>query len=88
SRLLDGYPSEYAVVARRSGDKWYIGAINGKDCPRTVTVKLPEECKGKSFIVITDGNDINTFGYTKIDRNDGTLTVDMLGNGGFATIIP
>ena len=88
SRLLDGYPSEYAVVARRSGDKWYIGAINGKDCPRTVTVKLPEECKGKSFIVITDGNDINTFGYTKIDKNDGTLTVDMLGNGGFATIIP
>ncbi len=31
TRLLDGYPGEYAVMARRSGNTWYIAGINGTD---------------------------------------------------------
>jgi hypothetical protein len=29
-RYIDGYPGKYAVLARRSGDKWYIAAINAE----------------------------------------------------------
>ena len=29
--LLDGYPGEYVIMARRSGDKWWISGINGSD---------------------------------------------------------
>ena len=29
-RFIDGYPGKYAVLARRSGDKWYIAAINAE----------------------------------------------------------
>ena len=29
TRLLAGYPGESAVIARRSGDRWYIAGING-----------------------------------------------------------
>jgi alpha-glucosidase len=29
TRVIDGYPGEFAVVARRSGNRWFIGALNG-----------------------------------------------------------
>lgn len=28
TRFIDGYPGKYVVLARRSGDKWYLAAIN------------------------------------------------------------
>jgi len=31
TRLLAGYPGRFAVIARRSGDTWYIAGINGTD---------------------------------------------------------
>ena len=40
-RFSDGYPTEYAVIARRTGSKWYIGGINGTDKPMTLTLSLP-----------------------------------------------
>ena len=40
-RFIDGYPTEYAVIARRTGSKWYIGGINGTDKPMTLTLSLP-----------------------------------------------
>ncbi|PHN02290.1 glycoside hydrolase family 97 protein [Flavilitoribacter nigricans] len=30
TRVLDGYPGSHAVIARRSGNTWYIGALNGE----------------------------------------------------------
>jgi alpha-glucosidase len=29
TRVLNGYPGEFAVVARRSGDRWFVGVLNG-----------------------------------------------------------
>lgn len=31
TRLLGGFPGQYAVVARRKGDTWYVAGINGTD---------------------------------------------------------
>ena len=86
SRLLAGYPSDYAVVARRKGNKWYVGGINGRNIDRLVEFNLPD-VKGKSFTVMTDGDDINSFGEQKITSSDGAVSVRMLGNGGFAAVI-
>lgn len=41
TRFVDGYPTKYAVVARRSGGKWYVGGLNGTSAPRTLTLDLP-----------------------------------------------
>lgn len=38
TKVLDGQIGKYAVIARRSGDEWFIGAINASD---TRTLKLP-----------------------------------------------
>jgi len=29
TRLLAGYPGKYVVMARRKGERWWVGAING-----------------------------------------------------------
>jgi len=39
TRFVSGYPGEAAVLARRSGNTWYVAGINGKDEPQTL--KLP-----------------------------------------------
>lgn len=55
TRFISGYPGESAVLARRSGDTWYIAGINGKDEPQTLTTDL-------SGILDTDaGQTITTF---------------------------
>jgi hypothetical protein len=38
-RFLDGMPDEFAVLARRKGDDWWIAGINAAT-PRSVTLKL------------------------------------------------
>ena len=38
TRLLDGYPGERVVMARRSGQTWYIAGINGTDQEKTLDV--------------------------------------------------
>lgn len=87
SCLLAGYPSDYAVIARRSGDTWFIGGISGKEENREIEFTLPAACKGKSFTVITDGKDKDSFGVLPVENTDGTLKVKLLPNGGFAGII-
>ena len=41
TRYVSGYPGESAVLARRSGDTWYVAGINGLDDPQTLQVPLP-----------------------------------------------
>lgn len=52
-RFLAGYPGKYVVLARRQGDRWYVGAINGTDKPIQVRTALPEAA-GNSFTLLTD----------------------------------
>jgi len=40
TRLVSGYPGENVVMARRSGNTWYVAGINGSDQPRTLTADL------------------------------------------------
>ena len=84
SCLLAGYPSDYVVVARRLGEDWYIGGINGKSEARELEFTLPASCKGKSFTLITDGEDKDSFSYMPVTDSDGMLKVKLLPNGGFA----
>ena len=39
TRLVAGEPGEYAVIARRKGNTWYVAGINGSDEPRTIAIK-------------------------------------------------
>lgn len=53
TRFIDGYPTRYAVIARRTGNKWYVGGINGTDKTMTLTLQLPM-FTGKTVNYIVD----------------------------------
>ena len=41
TRFIDGYPGKYIVMARRSGDKWYIVGLNATKEPLKLDIDLP-----------------------------------------------
>ena len=41
TRFVSGYPGESCVLARRSGNTWYVAGINGTDETKTLSVPLP-----------------------------------------------
>ena len=87
SCLLAGYPGDYAVVARRSGDAWYIGGISGKNEAREIAFRLPSDCQGKEFTMITDGADKDSFDCQTMEGTGNEIKVNVLPNGGFACVI-
>lgn len=93
TRLLDGYPGQDVVIARRKGTAWYIGGITAEGRrEKRKTIKfdfLPEGIKYK-LILITDGKHDKDFAteYMVIDKS-GSVDVKLLRHGGFAaSLIP
>jgi alpha-glucosidase len=39
-KFLEGYPGKYAVIARRSGHRWYIAGINGDTTQRKINLDV------------------------------------------------
>lgn len=40
-KFIDGYPGKYVVLARRSGDKWYVVGVNAENKTQNLTITLP-----------------------------------------------
>ena len=58
TRLLGGYPGKSVVIARRSGNTWYVAGINGSDEPITLNLAIPSELlKATSITVFADKED-------------------------------
>lgn len=87
SRLLGGYPGDYAVIARRKGDVWYLGCVNGTGEDREIQFALPAECAGKTVELIADGADLNAFADSRVTPEGNAMKVKVLARGGFAAAI-
>ena len=57
TRLIDGYPGSYIVLARRHGATWYVGAVNATDKPVQLDVKAIEARLGGTARVLSTGKD-------------------------------
>ncbi|MER5940064.1 glycoside hydrolase family 97 catalytic domain-containing protein [Streptomyces sp. NPDC001928] len=84
TRLLDGRPGEEAVLARRSGDRWFIGGVYA-GAARTAEVPLTIGPRRWLVETIEDGAD-GLVRERKVLRGGDTLRVDIVANGGFAAI--
>lgn len=53
TKLLSGYPGEWVAMARRSGDTWYVGIINGLDTEQSIPVDWRflggDDCRATTF---------------------------------------
>ena len=86
---LDGKVGEYVVIARRCGDKWYLGGIVGQRA-KTVTLDLGFLGEGDwKMELFKDGTNVRRHAedYKRVAMDAGkTLTVEMAPGGGFAAI--
>lgn len=80
--FIDGYPGQYAILARRHKDKWYIAGVNAKKESMKIKIDI-SMLKTKNLNMIND--DINknpTIKNIKLDKN-GLYEVTIQSNGGF-----
>ncbi len=82
TRVLYGAIGEYAVVARRSGEDWYLGAMNA-DTPRRFEVRLDFLPSGRPFTahVYRDDATVPTRTRVRVERRPVdagmTLTIEL-----------
>jgi len=83
--FIEGYPGKYCVLARRSGNKWYIAGNNNTGKALTLKLNLPMLSKGDLITVYSD--DIKTLEPQKNEvKVKGTVTVTMANQGGFVIV--
>ncbi len=82
TEFIDGYPGKYAVIGRKSGDHWYIAAVNAEKFVKKLTLKLPM-LAGKSLKLINDDSKGNTSEKTISINKNGELKIEIQPNGGF-----
>lgn len=61
TKIIEGYPGKYAVVARKSGNMWFVGALNG-DQERDYNIPLDFLDPNIKYIatVFTDNDEVKT----------------------------
>ena len=95
TKVLEAKVGEYVIVAKRKGDKWFIGGItNNNEKERSFEVSLDFLNAGKSYQMTSFEDGINA-GRQAMDyrKNEYTITKDekiklkMVRNGGWAAVI-
>jgi alpha-glucosidase len=80
-KFVDGYPGQYAVLARQApGGTWYVAGINATDAPKTIQLDL-SKLGLASGTLITDGATNRSFSTRAVGGT--TLSVTLPARGGF-----
>ena len=85
TKLLSGYPSSYVVLARKSGDCWYIAGLNGTNGKKSLAVDLSFiQEPVKEITLYADGKERNQFDIQMLSGLKKAIhEVDCLPRGGF-----
>ena len=94
TRTLKAVTGKFAVVAKRKGHKWYVGAINGSNEGIELEIPLDFLTPGKNYTMTGFEDGINAFrqamDYRKTQRrvdSTGKATLKIARNGGWAAVI-
>lgn len=82
-RFIDGYPGRYAVIARKSGDSWYVAGFNADGAARTVDIDL-SFLDGRSGTLVADGDGERAFSQAPIKA--GKHRISIKPRGGFVAV--
>jgi hypothetical protein len=80
-RFIDGYPGKYVVLARRSGERWYIAATHADKQRREMTISLPW-LKGRSVDLFYDQEGQAAGKKTVSVGDDGSIDLSLAPGGG------
>lgn len=93
TRALEAKAGEYVVVAKRKGDKWFIGGMTNNN-ERQFEIDLSFLNTGKSYKITSFEDGINA-GHQAMDyrkkesqvKSGDKIQIKMARNGGFAAVI-
>jgi alpha-glucosidase len=86
-KFIDGFPGQYVVLARKSGNKWYLAGINGTGEEKSLSINL-NSFKGKKATIYS-----NSKGNTFIDQKNISVqpgkkeTLIMGAHDGFVIVL-
>lgn len=78
---IGGEPGDYAAIARRKGNTWYLAVTNGEQEKKTLELDLPM-FKNAEATLIYDAKDKTAAQKTVKVKSNGKLKIDVLGEGG------
>jgi len=84
TKLIDGYPGKFVVMARKAGNKWYIAGINGENNAKEVSFDSSKF--GKKAKLIVDGKEDLSFVQSELNTDPKTK-INMKPYGGFVLVI-
>lgn len=80
-RFVDGHPGKYVILARRSGNRWYIAGVNAMNQPLKQTLSLPM-LEPKSQVTLYMNGEKK---MVKLSRKQ-TIDVEIPTNGGLVVV--
>jgi len=92
SVALDGWPGEFVVQARRSGQVWFVGVLNGLD-GRNLQVSTDFLPRGRYRVTLYEDNPESTTSETHVSvrqiqvRSGRSIPLSLQPSGGAALII-
>jgi len=92
-KLIDGFPGKYVVIARKSGDNWYLAGINSQSETQKLTLDVSELklrqdlTSNHTLTMITDGDTNRSFIQKPITFSNNKLEVEIKPNGGFVVVL-
>jgi hypothetical protein len=89
THFIAGEPGRFVILARRKGNDWYIGGINGRDIAEQINVSLTFLGQGQySMTWIQDGKEARSFDtQSQTVASNGSVTVNLGSYGGFVAVL-
>ncbi len=84
TKFVAGFPGKYVVLARRSGDAWYVAGINAEESDKALTIDL-SFIGNKQGRLMTDGQAERTFDQQPLP-SEKAVTITIKTHGGFAAV--
>ncbi|MBN9382505.1 MAG: glycoside hydrolase family 97 catalytic domain-containing protein [Chitinophagaceae bacterium] len=90
TRLMDGYPGQDIILARRKGDGWWVGGLNGTLRETTKKLKFGFLSAGIKYklTLIADGEHDKLLATSyQVVEGSSEVEVKMLRRGGFVAMV-
>jgi hypothetical protein len=89
TKLIEAFPGKLYVIARKTGNKWYVAGLNGEDIEKTLSLDL-SFLKGKKATLISTGtgvkNEVSFATKNMIVPVEGKIEITVKGNDGFVAV--
>ncbi len=79
-KFIEGFPGKDMILARKSGNEWFILGINGESKEKTFNLDLSSF--GDNGVMITDGEEHHSFSISELDLT-GEVGITVKPAGGF-----